>query len=274
MANGDRSGPPIRGKRCNGGFANPTNWLRRAARLARGLLCGAAVALGGGVAGGKTLADGSDPAALARRCLFTHPAVPGVQAGAQYRRWDAGQAPCQHPSIRRCCRYSDVRPLGLRRDALIHRRQCGQIEPATDARASLPLATDLLPLAAGGTPQPVDTRRDRKPETADAMNRRTGFSSVWRVPGAGRGAGRGAVRTAERRLMGNPGSTGNLGILLIGIVYIFRQVLLLTPRSPGSRISASASPIATSPRRAARRGLLASMARMLTTRQGGRSASR
>ena len=72
--------------------------------------------------------------------------------------------------------------------------------------------------------------------------------------------------------MGNPGINGViLGILLIGIVYIFRQVLLLNPeiawienfreRLANRDLTAPSGP---APR------LLASMARMLTTRQGGR----
>jgi hypothetical protein len=72
--------------------------------------------------------------------------------------------------------------------------------------------------------------------------------------------------------MGNPGINGViLGILLIGIIYIFRQVLMLNPeiawiedfreRLANRDLTAPSGP---APR------LLASMARMLTTRQGGR----
>jgi hypothetical protein len=72
--------------------------------------------------------------------------------------------------------------------------------------------------------------------------------------------------------MGNPGINGViLGILLCGIVYIFRQVLMLNPetawiedfreRLANRDLTAPSGP---APR------LLASMARMLNTRQGGR----
>jgi hypothetical protein len=72
--------------------------------------------------------------------------------------------------------------------------------------------------------------------------------------------------------MGNPGVNGViLGILLIGIIYIFRQVLMLNPeiawiedfreRLANRDLTAPSGP---APR------LLASMARLLTTRQGGR----
>jgi hypothetical protein len=72
--------------------------------------------------------------------------------------------------------------------------------------------------------------------------------------------------------MGNPGINGViLGILLCGIVYIFRQVLMLNPeiawiedfreRLANRDLTAPSGP---PPR------LLASMARMLTTRQSGR----
>jgi hypothetical protein len=72
--------------------------------------------------------------------------------------------------------------------------------------------------------------------------------------------------------MGNPGINGViLGILLCGVIYIFRQVLMLDPeiawiedfreRLANRDLTAPSGP---APR------LLASMARMLTTRQGGR----
>src|ERR1700693_2733945 len=72
--------------------------------------------------------------------------------------------------------------------------------------------------------------------------------------------------------MGNPGINGViLGILLCGIVYIFRQVLMLNPetawiedfreRLANRDLSAPSGP---APR------LLAPMARLLTARQGGR----
>jgi hypothetical protein len=72
--------------------------------------------------------------------------------------------------------------------------------------------------------------------------------------------------------MGNPGINGViLGILLCGIVYIFRQVLMLNPESAWiedfrERLANRdlTAPSGPTPR------LLASMARLLTTRQGGR----
>ena len=79
-------------------------------------------------------------------------------------------------------------------------------------------------------------------------------------------------RPLSTAFMGNPGINGViLGILLCGIVYIFRQVLLLNPevawiedfreRLANRDLTAPSGP---APR------LLASMARMLNTRQGGR----
>jgi hypothetical protein len=79
-------------------------------------------------------------------------------------------------------------------------------------------------------------------------------------------------RPLSSAFMGNPGINGViLGILLCGIVYIFRQVLLLNPeiawiedfreRLANRDLTAPGGP---APR------LLASMARMLSTRQGGR----
>jgi hypothetical protein len=79
-------------------------------------------------------------------------------------------------------------------------------------------------------------------------------------------------RPLSTAFMGNPGVNGViLGILLIGIIYIFRQVLMLNPeiawiedfreRLANRDLTAPSGP---APR------LLASMARMLTTRQGGR----
>ena len=79
-------------------------------------------------------------------------------------------------------------------------------------------------------------------------------------------------RPLSTAFMGNPGINGViLGILLCGIVYIFRQVLLLNPeiawiedfreRLANRDLTAPSGP---APR------LLASMARLLTTRQGGR----
>jgi len=72
--------------------------------------------------------------------------------------------------------------------------------------------------------------------------------------------------------MGNPGINGViLGILICGIVYIFRQVLLLSPETAWiedfrERLASRdlTAPTGPAPR------LLASMARMLNTRQGGR----
>src|SRR5580693_5390443 len=79
-------------------------------------------------------------------------------------------------------------------------------------------------------------------------------------------------RPLSTAFMGNPGINGViLGILLCGIVYIFRQVLMLNPeiswiedfreRLANRDLTAPSGP---APR------LLASMARMLGTRQGGR----
>jgi hypothetical protein len=79
-------------------------------------------------------------------------------------------------------------------------------------------------------------------------------------------------RPLSTAFMGNPAINGViLGILLCGIVYIFRQVLMLNPeiawiedfreRLANRDLTAPSGP---APR------LLASMARMLTTRQGGR----
>jgi hypothetical protein len=79
-------------------------------------------------------------------------------------------------------------------------------------------------------------------------------------------------RPLSTAFMGNPGINGViLGILLCGIVYIFRQVLMLNPetawiedfreRLANRDLTAPSGP---APR------LLASMARLLTTRQGGR----
>src|SRR5271157_2976501 len=73
--------------------------------------------------------------------------------------------------------------------------------------------------------------------------------------------------------MGNPGVNGViLGILLAGIVYIFRQVLLLDPEIDwieNFRHLEAGGEEAVAGRRPAAR-LLSSMARMLGTRQGGR----
>jgi len=79
-------------------------------------------------------------------------------------------------------------------------------------------------------------------------------------------------RPLSTAFMGNPGINGVIvGILLCGIIYIFRQVLMLNPeiawiedfreRLANRDLTAPSGP---APR------LLASMARMLTTRQGGR----
>jgi hypothetical protein len=79
-------------------------------------------------------------------------------------------------------------------------------------------------------------------------------------------------RPLSTAFMGNPGINGViLGILVCGIVYIFRQVLMLNPevawiedfreRVANRDLTAPSGP---APR------LLASMARLLTTRQGGR----
>ncbi|HVH79698.1 MAG TPA: flagellar motor protein MotA, partial [Stellaceae bacterium] len=79
-------------------------------------------------------------------------------------------------------------------------------------------------------------------------------------------------RPLATAFMGNPGINGViLGILLCGIVYIFRQVLLLNPetawiedfreRLANRDLTAPSGP---PPR------LLAPMARMLSMRQGGR----
>src|SRR5580658_6585695 len=78
-------------------------------------------------------------------------------------------------------------------------------------------------------------------------------------------------RPLSTAFMGNPGINGViLGILICGIVYIFRQVLMLTPeigwiedfreRLANRDLTAPSGP---APR------LLAPMARMLSTRQGG-----
>jgi hypothetical protein len=79
-------------------------------------------------------------------------------------------------------------------------------------------------------------------------------------------------RPLSTAFMGNPGVNGLiLGILLCGIVYIFRQVLMLNPESAWiedfrERLANRdfTAPSGPAPR------LLASMARMLGTRQGGR----
>lgn len=79
-------------------------------------------------------------------------------------------------------------------------------------------------------------------------------------------------RPLSTAFLGNPGVNGViLGVLLCGIVYIFRQVLMLNPeiswiedfreRLANRDLTAPSGP---APR------LLAPMARMLTTRQGGR----
>src|SRR5579862_1251910 len=78
-------------------------------------------------------------------------------------------------------------------------------------------------------------------------------------------------RPLSTAFMGNPGVNGViLGVLLCGIVYIFRQVLMLNPeivwiedfreRLANRDLTAPSGP---APR------LLASMARMLSMRQGG-----
>jgi hypothetical protein len=79
-------------------------------------------------------------------------------------------------------------------------------------------------------------------------------------------------RPLSTAFMGNPGINGViLGILLCGIVYIFRQVLLLNPETAWiedfrERLANRdlTAPTGPAPR------LLASMARMLNMRQGGR----
>ena len=79
-------------------------------------------------------------------------------------------------------------------------------------------------------------------------------------------------RPLSTAFMGNPGINGViLGILLCGIIYIFRQVLLLNPEVAWiedfrERLASRdlAAPSGKPPR------LLASMARMLSMRQGGR----
>ena len=79
-------------------------------------------------------------------------------------------------------------------------------------------------------------------------------------------------RPLSGAFMGNPGINGViLGILLIGIVYIFRQVLLLNPEIAWIEDFRErlANRDLTAPGGRAPR-LLASMARMLGTRQGGR----
>jgi hypothetical protein len=79
-------------------------------------------------------------------------------------------------------------------------------------------------------------------------------------------------RPLSTAFMGNPGINGViLGILLCGIVYIFRQVLMLNPESAWIEDFRErlANRDLTAPSGPAPR-LLASMARLLTTRQGGR----
>src|SRR5277367_1759777 len=79
-------------------------------------------------------------------------------------------------------------------------------------------------------------------------------------------------RPLSTAFMGNPGINGViLGVLLCGIVYIFRQVLLLNPETAWiedfrERLANRdmTAPAGRPPR------LLSSMARMLSTRQGGR----
>src|SRR6516225_6133966 len=79
-------------------------------------------------------------------------------------------------------------------------------------------------------------------------------------------------RPLSTAFMGNPGVNGViLGILICGIIYIFRQVLLLNPemawiddfreRLSNRDLTAPSGP---APR------LVGPMARMLATRQGGR----
>jgi hypothetical protein len=80
-------------------------------------------------------------------------------------------------------------------------------------------------------------------------------------------------RSLAAAFMGNPGVNGViLGILLAGIAYIFRQVLLLEPEIDwieGFRQQQAGDEEATAGRRGEPR-LLAPMARMLGARQGGR----
>jgi hypothetical protein len=79
-------------------------------------------------------------------------------------------------------------------------------------------------------------------------------------------------RPLSTAFMGNPGINGViLGILLCGVVYIFRQVLMLNPESAWIEDFRErlANRDLTAPSGPAPR-LLASMARLLTTRQGGR----
>ncbi|HEU0156406.1 MAG TPA: flagellar motor protein MotA [Stellaceae bacterium] len=78
-------------------------------------------------------------------------------------------------------------------------------------------------------------------------------------------------RPLSAAFMGNPGVNGViLGILLAGIIYIFRQVLLLDPESDWiesfrhREAGGEQTPIGRPPR------LLAPMARMLNVRHGGR----
>jgi hypothetical protein len=80
------------------------------------------------------------------------------------------------------------------------------------------------------------------------------------------------LRPMSTAFMGNPGINGViLGILLCGVVYIFRQVLMLNPESAWIEDFRErlANRDLTAPSGPAPR-LLASMARLLTTRQGGR----
>jgi hypothetical protein len=105
------------------------------------------------------------------------------------------------------------------------------------------------------------------------MNRSDRFlirMSVFLVLVAGLAAA--LFRPLSTAFMGNPGINGViLGILLCGIIYIFRQVLLLNPetawiedfreRLANRDLTAPSGP---APR------LLSSMARMLSMRQGGR----
>ena len=166
--------PP--GKRCPmEGSLTLTNWLRRAARLgAAVLLCGAAVARGGGVAGaedpGPTVPD---PAALGPPVvLFTHPAVPpaskpvhSIVAGTPARRPLPASV---HPAPVAATPTSVHSGPAVGTPLIPPAPMPAKLSPPPDARASLPLATDLLPLSPPvGTPQPVDTApATAKPETS------------------------------------------------------------------------------------------------------------
>jgi hypothetical protein len=119
-------------------------------------------------------------------------------------------------------------------------------------------------------------RPRRQPSNArpvDAMNRSDRFlirMAVFLVLVAALAAA--LFRPLSTAFMGNPGINGViLGILLCGIIYIFRQVLLLNPEVAWiedfrERLASRdlAAPSGKPPR------LLASMARMLSMRQGGR----